>query len=164
MTVFDFGVIAIILASLVLGLFRGLVYEVLSFLGWPVAYFLSKAFASSVAPIMPITQESMRIAVAYVVIFIAGLIAWSLLVFLLNKIINAIGLGGIDTFLGALFGVLRGAMIVVALACLAGLTDIPKQPFWQQARMSQSTEVFAKLAKTYLPDSVAQRIQFPPRR
>ncbi len=164
MTVFDFGVIAIILASLLLGLFRGFVYEVLSFLGWPVTYFLSKAFASSVAPMMPITQESMRIAVAYVVIFIAGLVAWSLLVFLLTKIIKAIGLGGIDTFLGSLFGVLRGAMIVVALACLAGLTDIPKQPFWQQARTSQSTEGFAKLAKTYLPDSVAQRIQFPPRR
>jgi membrane protein required for colicin V production len=105
----------------------------------------------------------MRIAVAYIVIFIAGLVAWSLLVFLLTKIIKAIGLGGIDTFLGSLFGVLRGAMIVVALACLAGLTDIPKQPFWQQARMSQSTEDFAKLAKTYLPNNVAQRIQFPRR-
>lgn len=163
MTVFDFGIIAIILASLLLGLFRGFVYEVLSFLGWPVAYFLSKAFASSVAPMMPITQESMRIAAAYVVLFVAGLVAWSVLVFLLTKIIKTIGLGGIDTFLGSLFGVLRGSMIVVALACLAGLTDIPKQPFWQQAYMSQSTEDFAKLAKTYLPDSVAQRIQFPHR-
>lgn len=163
MTLFDFGVIGIVLASLVLGLFRGLVYEVLSFLGWPVAYFLSKLFAGTIAPMMPITQESMRIAVAYVVVFIAGLIAWSLVVFLLTKIIKAIGLGGIDTFLGGLFGVLRGAMIVVALACLAGLTDIPKQPFWRQASMSKTVESFAVWAKTYLPESVAQRVQFPSR-
>ncbi|NOT83118.1 MAG: CvpA family protein [Gallionella sp.] len=163
MTLFDFAVIGIILASLVLGLFRGLVYEVLSFLGWPVAYFSSKFFAGAIAPMMPITQESMRIAVAYVVVFIVGLIAWSILVFLLTKIIKAIGLGGIDTFLGGLFGVLRGAMIVVALASLAGLTDIPKQPFWQQSSMSKTVESFAILAKTYLPESVAQRVQFPSR-
>lgn len=161
MTLFDFSVIGIVLASLVLGLFRGLVYEVLSFLGWPVAYFLSKLFAGTIAPMMPITQESMRIAVAYIVVFIAGLIAWSLVVFLLTKIIKAIGLGGIDTFFGGLFGVLRGAMIVVALACLAGLTDIPKQPFWQQASMSKTVESFAVLAKMYLPESVAQRVRFP---
>lgn len=163
MTLFDFGVIGIVLASLVLGLFRGLVYEVLSFLGWPVAYFLSKLFAGTIAPMMPITQEAMRIAVAYVVVFIAGLVAWSVLVFLLTKIIKAIGLGGIDTFLGGLFGVLRGAMIVVALACLAGLTDIPKQPFWQLASMSKTVESFSVLAKTYLPESVAQRVHFPSR-
>jgi membrane protein required for colicin V production len=163
MTAFDYTVIAIFLASLVLGLWRGLVYEVLSFLGWPVAYFLSKFFASSVAPMMPITQEAMRIAVAYVVIFIVGLIVWSVLVFILTKLTKAIGLGGVDTFLGAVFGLLRGAMMVIAVVCLAGLTKIPEQPFWQQARMSKSAEEFAVLAKTYLPDSVAQRIQFPHR-
>ena len=163
MTAFDFAVIAIILASLLLGLWRGLIYEVLSFLGWPVAYFLSKYFASSLAPMMPITQESMRTAVAYVVIFIAGLIAWSILVFVLTKLIKAIGLGGINMFFGAVFGLLRGAMIVIAVVCLAGLTKIPEQPFWQQARMSQSVEEFAVLAKAYLPDSVTQRIKFPSR-
>lgn len=164
MTVFDYSVIAIFLASLLLGLWRGLVYEVLSFLGWPVAYFLSKFFAGSVAPMMPITQESMRIAVAYVAIFILGLIVWSMLVFVLTKLIKAIGLGGVDTLLGSVFGLLRGAMIVIAVVCLAGMTKIPEQSFWQQARMSKSAEEFAVLAKAYLPASVGQRIQFPPRR
>ena len=161
MTAFDLTLIAILSASMLLGLWRGLVYEVLSFLGWPIAYFLSKYFAGSVAPMVPVTQESMRIAVAYVAIFIVALIVWSLLVYILSKLVKAIGLGGVDTFLGAVFGLLRGAMMVIAVVCLAGLTKIPEQPFWQQARMSKSVEEFAVLVKAYLPVSVAQRIQFP---
>lgn len=163
MTAFDFAVIAIMLASLLLGLWRGLVYEMLSFLGWPAAYLLSKFFASSVAPMMPIAQEAMRMAVAYVVIFIVGLIAWSMLVFVLAKLVKAMGLGGLDTVLGSAFGLVRGAMVVIALVCLAGLTKIPERPFWRDAQMSKAAEGFAVRAKIFMPVSVAQRIQFPPR-
>lgn len=163
MTAFDFAVIAILLASLMLGLWRGLAYEIFSFLGWPVAYLLSKFFASSVAPMMPIAQEAMRMAVAYVVIFIVGLIAWSMLVFVLSKLVNAMGLGGLDTILGSVFGLVRGAMVVIALVCLAGLTKIPERPFWRDAQTSKVAEGFAVRVKIFLPVSVAQRIQFPHR-
>jgi membrane protein required for colicin V production len=163
MTAFDFTVIVILLASLLLGIWRGLVYEILSFLGWPVAYVLSKFFANSVATMMPIPQEAMRLAVAYVVLFIGGLIAWSMVVFVLAKLVKAVGLVGLDSMLGSVFGLLRGAMVVIALVCLAGLTKIPEQPFWRNARMSKAAEDFAVRAKTLLPVNVAQRIQFPSR-
>lgn len=163
MTSFDLFVIAILITSLVVGLWRGLVYEVLSLLGWPVAYFISKSFAGSIAPLMPITQDTTRIVVAYVVLFVIGLIAWSLLVFVLNKLMKAIGLGGLDTLLGSVFGLLRGAMIIIALVSLGGLTEIPKQPFWQQAKTSKAAEEFAQMAKTFMPPSISARIQFPSR-
>jgi membrane protein required for colicin V production len=163
MTAFDFAVIAILLISLLLGLWRGFVHSVLSLMGWPVAYLLSKLFAGVVAPMMPLTQEAMRVAVAYVVLFIAGLIAWGVLVFMLSKLVKAIGLGGVDAFFGATIGLVRGAAAVVALVCLAGLTSIPQQPFWQQAKTSRMVEDFAQLVKTWMPDGMAQRIQFPPR-
>jgi len=74
MSGFDSAVAGILLVSLLLGLWRGLVYEVLSLLGWPIAFVLSRMFAGEIAPLMPLMQEEARIALAYAVM----LVVWSI--------------------------------------------------------------------------------------
>lgn len=160
MTGFDFAVIAILLVSLLLGVWRGLVYELLSLLGWPVALVLSKLFAGDVAPMLPIEQEVMRVAAAYGVVFIAVLVIFGMLAWLFSRLVKAIGLGWADKALGGLFGVLRGALIVLVLVWLAGLTQIPEQPFWRNAQSSKVAEDVALMAKVWLPDNVARRIHY----
>ncbi len=108
MTGFDFAILTILLVSLLLGLWRGLVYEVLSLVGWPVAFVLSKLYGGSIAPMMPGAQETMRLALGYAVVFIVVLIAWGVLAWLLSKLVKAVGMGWLDRSLGALFGALRG--------------------------------------------------------
>jgi len=168
MTGFDFAVMVILLVSLLLGLWRGLVYEVLSLVGWPVAFVLSKLFAGSVTPMMPGhvlsnvegAQETMRIMLAYAVVFIAVLIVWGVLAWLLSRLVKAVGLGWVDRVLGGLFGVLRGVLVVLVLVWLAGLTHIPEQPFWRSAQMSKTAEGAALLTKAWLPDNIARRIRY----
>lgn len=159
MTGFDFAVIAILLASLSFGVWRGMVYELLSLAGWPIAFLMSKFFGGSVAPMMP-GQEAVRLALAYAVIFIAVLIVWSVLAWLLSKLVKAAGLGWLDRVLGALFGVLRGMLVILALVWLAGLTHIPEQPFWRNALTSRAAENVALLTKSWLPDDIARRIHY----
>lgn len=166
MTGFDVAAAGILLVSLLLGLWRGLVYALLSLLGWPLAFFLSKMFAGSIAPMMPVlshvegTQETTRIGVAYALVFVTVLIVWSVLVWLLSKLVKAIGLGWLDSVLGGLFGVLRGVLVILALVWLAGLTQIPEQTFWREAQASKTAEEAALLTKAWLPDSIAQRIRY----
>jgi len=168
MTGFDFAVMAIILVSLLLGLWRGLVYEVLSLVGWPIAFVLSRLFASDIAPMMPGpalsniegAQEMMQITLAYAVVFIVALIAWGMLVWLFAKLVKAIGLGWLDSVLGGLFGAVRGVLVILALVWLAGLTHIPEQAFWRTAQTSKAAENVALLAKAWLPDNIAQRIRY----
>jgi len=160
---FDFAVTGIFLVSLLLGLWRGLIYEVLSLLGWPIAFVLSRVFVGDIAPIMPGTQEVIRVSLAYVAIFVVALIVWGVLAWLISRLIKAIGLGWLDRVLGGIFGLLRGGLIVIVLAWLAGLTEIPKQPFWQIAKMSKTVEDFALLTKIWLPDNIASRIHYPVR-
>ena len=160
MTGFDFAVIAILAVSLLFGLWRGLVYEVLSLAGWPVAFVLSKLFAGNVAPMMPGTQETMRITLAYAVVFVAALIMWGVLVWLLSRLVKAVGLGWLDRVLGGLFGVLRGGLVMLVLVWLAGMTAVPEQPFWRDARMSKTAEDAALLTKVWLPDNIAQRVRY----
>ncbi|MBI5437370.1 MAG: CvpA family protein [Nitrosomonadales bacterium] len=160
MTGFDFAVIAILLVSLLIGLWRGLVYEVLSLVGWPVAFVLSKLFAGDIAPMMPGGQETIRTALAYAAVFIAALIVWGVLAWLLSKLLKAVGLGWLDRTLGGLFGALRGVLVVLVLVWLAGLTHIPEQPFWRTAQTSRMAENVALLTKAWLPDDIARRIRY----
>jgi membrane protein required for colicin V production len=156
----DAGLIAIVLVSLSVGLWRGLLYEVLSLLGWPIAFVLSKLFAGSVAPLLPIAQEVWRITAAYALLFIVALIAWSILARLTSRLLKSAGVAWTDRLMGGLFGVLRGALVVLVLAWLAGMTQIPEQPYWRGALTSKTLEDIALLTKAWLPDGIAQRVHY----
>lgn len=160
MTSFDYAVIGIMLVSLSLGLWRGLVYEVLSLLGWPLAFMLSRQFAGKLEPMLPVSEETIRVALAYALVFIAALILWGVLVWLFTKLIHAVGLSVLDSILGGLFGLMRGALIILMLVWLAGATSIPAQRFWREAKFSGVAEDAALFAKVVLPDNIAQRIHY----
>ncbi len=160
MTEFDFAILAILLLSMFLGLWRGLVYEVLSLAGWPIAFVLSKLYAGSIVSLLPIQQEAMRIAAAYGAVFVAALIVWGILVWLIARLVKAIGLGWLDSVLGGLFGALRGGLVILALVWLAGLTTVPEQPFWRGAQTSKTAEDVALLTRSWLPDTISKRIRY----
>lgn len=160
MTGFDFVVIGILLLSSLLGLWRGLIYEVMAMMGWPLAFVLSKLFAGDIAPLLPLKQEVARFAGAYALVFIAAMILWSVLTSLLSKLLKAAGSGWSDRVLGGLFGVLRGGMVLLVLVWMVGLTNYFEQPFWRNALTSKTLEEAALLTKSWLPDSIAQRIHY----
>ncbi len=160
MTGFDFVVIGILLLSALLGLWRGLVHELMALLGWPFALVLCKLFAASLAPLLPLKQETARLVVAYALVFIAALIVWSVLTRLLAKLLKAVGSGWSDKVLGGLFGLLRGALVLLVLVWMVGLTNYFQKPFWRDALTTGTLEQAALLTKSWLPDSVAQRIHY----
>lgn len=156
----DFVVIGILLLSLLFGLWRGLVHEVMALLGWPLAFVLSKLFAGNIAPLLPLKQEAARIAVSYALVFIAVLIVWGVLARMLSKLLKATGSDWPDRLMGGLFGLVRGGLVVLVLVWLAGLTNFPRQSFWRDAMMSKTLEDAASLTKAWLPDNIAQRIHY----
>ncbi|MDO9011812.1 MAG: CvpA family protein [Gallionella sp.] len=160
MTGLDYAMIGIMLVSLLLGLWRGLVYEVLSLLGWPLAFVLSRMFAADLEPLLPISQEVARVALAYALVFIVVLIVWGMLVWLFAKLIKAVGLGVLDSVLGGVFGLLRGVLVILALVWLAGMSDLPEQSLWRDAQFSRVAEDVAMQTKVWLPDNIARRIHY----
>src|SRR5271154_5213395 len=115
MTWLDYAVIGVFAASLAVGAWRGLVREVVSILGWVIAFLAANLFAGPLGAAMPqaIPTPELRVAAAFVAVFACSLIVTSLVGLLLAKIVNAAGLGGLDRLLGALFGAARGALIVL---------------------------------------------------
>jgi membrane protein required for colicin V production len=162
MTIFDYVVFAIVLVSIALGWWRGIVYELLSLLGWAAAFFVAKLFAPEIVQYVPdaIASDTAKTAIAYAVLFIvtlilSGLVAWSF-----SKLIKFVGLGWMDGAFGALFGLLRGVLLVLVLVLLAGLTSLPKEPAWKEAWSSHALQSVALFTKDFLPQDVAQKVTY----
>ena len=123
MTAFDYAVLAVIAASALLGLWRGVVGEVLALAAWVVAFFVARAEALEVAGWLAgrIAEPGMRLAAAYVLIFVGVLLIFALARMLISLMLKAVGLGLLDRLLGGAFGVLRGILVVLVAVLVAGV-------------------------------------------
>lgn len=154
----DWIFLAVLVASLVLGAWRGLVYEVLSVLGWAVSFYAAQWFAPQVATMLPLQSaaEPVRYAVAFVLVFIAALFAAGLLAFLLKKLVEAIGLRPVDRTLGAAFGVLRGLILLLAATVVMNMTALRASSWWQESRGAPLLEAALRGLKPVLPEQFAK--------
>ncbi|HLP97152.1 MAG TPA: CvpA family protein [Sideroxyarcus sp.] len=159
MTVFDYAVIAVIVLSALVGWWRGFMYELFSLIGWLAAYIVARTFSAQVLPYVPeaVGAENMRAAAAFAGLFIVTLIVGALFAWFLARLAKFAGLSGMDGKFGAIFGMLRGGLIVIALVWLGGLTDLPQQPFWRDAWSSKPLQQAALYAKDYLPENAAKK-------
>ncbi len=158
LTGLDWILLAVLGASLLLGLWRGLVYEVLSVLGWAVSFYAAQWFAPDVAAMLPLQSLSdpLRYAGAFVLIFVAALFAWGLLAFVVKKLVEAVGLRPIDRVLGALFGVLRGVILLLAATVVINMTAMKTSDWWTQSSGAPLLSGLLKGLKPLLPDQFAK--------
>jgi len=164
MTGVDFAVAGVLFVSVLFGFWRGLIYEVMALLGWPIAFLASKLFAGEFTSWWPAMQAPFRVAASYAVVFIVVLIAWAVLTRLVSKLIKVVGAAWVDRVLGGLFGIIRGVFVVLILVWVVGLTNFSEHKYWREAIISKSLEDVALLTKSWLPDIVAQRIHYENRR
>ena len=81
MTIFDYLVLFVLVASVVISTMRGLVREILSLVGWVVAFVVANAYGATLAPMLPamIPGEAVRLMVAFVALFLGVRILMGLL-------------------------------------------------------------------------------------
>lgn len=162
MTIFDYLVLFVLICSVVISTLRGLVKEILSLLGWIIAFVVANAYGAQLAPLLPevIPGDTARLIVAFIALFLGVRILMGLLSLAIGALVEATGLSLADRGLGGLFGLARGIVIVLAGVILCGMTDIPKQAFWQEALLSPIAETGARTVKPFLPAAMAQHVNF----
>lgn len=163
MTAFDYAVLAIVGLSLLIGLARGLVREVLALGCWVLAFFVAQWLAVPLSPLLPdeISNASLRLLVSFVVSFALTLIVSKLAAILIVKLIaGKDGLGVADRGLGAVFGVARGGLIVTIAVLACGLTAAPKSQVWREAMLAPPFEAAVDELKPWLPADLAKRIKY----
>lgn len=162
MTAFDYVVLAIVAASILLGAWRGLVGELLALAAWAAGLLAAYAWAPGMAPMFAewLKEPALQLAAAAAVIVVTVLVAVALFRLALSKLLRAVGLGPLDRFLGAVFGVARGVLVVWLCVLVAGLTPLPRQAWWRQAWLAPPLETAVLAAKPWLPPEVAKRIRY----
>jgi membrane protein required for colicin V production len=162
MTLIDHVVIVIVGFSVLLSVLRGLVREVLALAAWIVAAVTAWLFGGRAAVWMPdeIPGEELRAMAAAVLVFVAVLLAMSLVAVALSQLVKSSGLSTEDRLLGALFGLLRGMAVVALLAVGAGATTLPAQPLWREAALRPLLEMMGSSVREWLPPGIAQHIQY----
>lgn len=150
MALLDWIFVGVLVASMLLGAWRGLVFEVLSLVGWAASFFVAQWCAQYVAALLPMGESTptLRYAAGFAVVFVAAMFAFGLVTWIVKKLIESIGLRPADRALGALFGVLRGLVLLMALAVVAGLTPLGSAAWWRE---SQATPVLAEMLKGLRP-------------
>jgi membrane protein required for colicin V production len=129
----DFVILAVILLSAVISLVRGFVKEAISLAIWFAAFFVASKFYLDLAHYLTQIEDALlRNGVAITILFVVTLILGGLINYLISQLVQKTGLSGTDRVLGAVFGLLRGALVVSALLFfMDAFTPSPSTQWWQ---------------------------------
>jgi membrane protein required for colicin V production len=154
----DLALLGVLAVSLILGAWRGFVYEVLSVIGWAASFYLAQWLAPDVAVRLPLQSASdpVRYAAAFALVFIVAVFVAGLLAVLVKKLIEAVGLRPVDRTLGAAFGVVRGVILLLAAAVVINMTAFRSSAWWQESKGAEVLTAALKGLKPVLPEQFAK--------
>ena len=158
MAMLDWIILAVLALSLALGAWRGLVYEVMSVLGWIAAFVLAQWLAPDAAAWVPMGQagETLRYAAGFVLVFIAAAFLAGLLAWLVKKMVEAVGLRPVDRTLGAAFGLVRGGVLLLAAAVVVNMTPLQSGEWWTESTGAGVSTTVLRGLKPVLPERFGQ--------
>jgi membrane protein required for colicin V production len=149
----DWGLLAVLAVSVLAGLVRGLVFEVLSLMGWVVGWFAALWFAADLAPHLPVGEagSKLNLAAAFAACFVATVIVWAICARLVRLLLHTTPLTSIDRLLGAGFGFVRGAVLLLVVAAVVGLTPASQSSDWQRSLGAAWLQATVDGLKPWLP-------------
>jgi membrane protein required for colicin V production len=133
----DWVIIAVVIFSTVISLWRGATREVLSLATWIIAAWVAIKYSKLLQPLLAdyITAPEIQFAVAFAILVVAVLIIGTLLGRAITQFISFAGLAGIDRILGLAFGCARGVLILAIFVLLASFTELPSEPWWEESQL-----------------------------
>ena len=157
----DYIILGIIGVSTIISLIRGFVREAMSLVVWVLAFWVAWTFFRELAVELEMfSVPSVRLGVAFAILFLATLIIGALINYLVGQLVDKTGLSGTDRLIGMLFGAARGALLVAVLVLLAGLTPFPEDPWWQESQLVGYFQELATWLKTLLPEDIGEKFRF----
>ena len=153
MTTVDYIIVAALVLSTVFGGIRGFLRESVALLGWLVGLWLAWRYADRVEPYLggAIRDTLLQPWMARALVLLAVVVAAWLLGSLLSYLVQRSGLTlGMDRLLGALFGVVRGAVIVGFVVMLGQAAELQREEWWLSSRLMPLGQEMASILRGYV--------------
>lgn len=137
MVLLDYGLVFIVLASALVGLFRGLFREALSLAAWLLAIWAALRHADWLVPHLGRWIESpvLGLWAARLVVLIAVLLLGGLLGWLVSLLLHSSRLDAPDRTAGMVFGVARGVLLAGIAVVVLRSAGFDAEPWWQESKL-----------------------------
>ena len=167
----DWAILVIVIASGIISLFRGFTKEFLSLFLWVFSFLAAISFEYLVSPFIVdyIGNPEISKIGAYIVIFVASIFIGGIVINMISKLIKWSGVSGFDKFLGVIFGMMRGLIVIFVIFLLmpAGLKD---SDLMGNSKISPFIEKIAPEIEAYIrdlldneaKDSIIEAAPYPP--
>ena len=161
MTPIDYAIIVIILLSICFGCFRGFIRELLSLIGWFLAFYTANFFTDSLYQYIPFAlDETLKYIAGYFIIFLLVLIFASIIIKLINKFIKSVGLSFSNFILGGFFGFTRGVLIIFVMILLLEKTSFSLNPGWAKSTYIPIIKNSVENTLPYLPEDWFKDVKY----
>jgi membrane protein required for colicin V production len=132
----DIAMLAVVALSALAGAVRGLTFEILSLLGWVAAWFAGLWLGPVLAPHLPVGVPGSPLngVAAFACAFVIVLILAGFAARAVSALVGKTLLRPLDRLLGAVFGVLRGVLVLLALAIVVSYTPLASSDAWRDSR------------------------------
>ena len=158
MSALDWVFILILVGSVLIGALRGLVFEVLSLISWVLAFFAARLWGAEVGMWLPMQEmdEGVRIAAGLVIVFVVAIFALGLVIRIIGKLVQIVGLRPFDRTLGALFGALRGVLLLVLIALVFMLTSMRESQIWNTSVFAPHLVSAVSVLRPWMPQEMGR--------
>ncbi len=156
----DWVLLAVVAVSALFGLMRGFVGVLASLIAWLLAGWAALHFGADVGLMLSGDGEigAGELFGGYALCFIGVLVVVGLVGWLVRKLVQSVGLSGLDRVLGLALGLARGAFVACALVLLLGLTAMPHEPAWQRSQVVPVFVPGAQWMRAWLPEWAAEHV------
>jgi membrane protein required for colicin V production len=130
---FDYLLILLVAASLIAGAARGLLREVIALITWILGVWFAFHYAPNLEPKLGglLTSDAIRPWAARVLIFLVVFLIGTMVGIVIGHFVRLSIFSGTDRFLGAIFGLLRGFVVVGAFIILCQGLKLEGESWWR---------------------------------
>jgi membrane protein required for colicin V production len=158
----DYIILAILIISAIMGLVRGLLREAVAVVTWFLAIVLAWYFGASLEPLLGgvLVGSPLRIWAARAIIFVGILLLGGAVGVVLGHYVRVSMFAGMDKFLGFVFGIVRGIVIVGAFTIAIQALSMDQDPKWKNSRLLPYAIGVADALRGIVGDKL-ERLQLP---
>jgi membrane protein required for colicin V production len=133
----DYIILAILIISAIMGLVRGLLRESIAVITWFLAIILAWNFATSLEPHLGgvLVGSPLRIWAARAIIFVGVLLLGGAVSTVLGHYVRVSMFAGMDKFLGLVFGIVRGVIIVGVFTIAVQALRMDEDNSWRRSKL-----------------------------
>jgi membrane protein required for colicin V production len=151
----DWFILIVLTASGLISLARGFTKEFLSLFLWIVAFVAAVSLESLATPTINeyVGNEEISKILSYIVVFMICIILGGMVIKFISKLIKWSGASGFDRFLGVLFGLGRGLIVLFVIFLLLP-SSVKSTDLIDKSKITPLIEKYAPQIEAYLRDLI----------